>query len=75
MIESNRTSDVGDMASDLEMIARDAALSQRIQYNGVSPLACDSCDNDIEEARRRLLPGVRMCASCAQLAELKGKRK
>lgn len=74
MIESTRTSDVGDMASELESIARDAALSNRVQYKGISPLACDSCDNDIEEARRRLLPGVRLCASCAQLAELKSKR-
>ncbi|QIN98546.1 hypothetical protein rivia_43 [Salmonella phage rivia] len=37
MIESMRTSDITDMASEAEQVARDAALSNRVRYTGVSP--------------------------------------
>jgi phage/conjugal plasmid C-4 type zinc finger TraR family protein len=74
MIEATRTSDVNDMASEAEQVARDAALSNRVRYNGVSPLECYQCGDDIEEKRRQLLPGTVLCASCAQLNEKKGKR-
>lgn len=75
MIESTRSSDVGDMASDMEQIARDAAIASRVQYRGVSPLHCDDCGLDIEEKRRLAVPGVRLCHSCATIKEQRGKRQ
>lgn len=74
MIESTRSSDVADMASDMEQVARDAAIANRVRYTGISPLYCDDCGLDIEEKRRMAVPGVRLCHSCASLKELKGKR-
>ncbi|ATI16202.1 hypothetical protein [Escherichia phage vB_EcoM_PiR] len=74
MIETTRTSDINDMASEAEQVARDAALSNRVRYTGVSPLTCYQCGEDIEEKRRQLLPGTVLCAACAQYNELKGKR-
>lgn len=74
MIESTRSSDIGDMASDMEQVAREAAIASRVRYTGVSPLECYQCGDDIEEKRRQLIPGTVLCASCAQLNEKKGKR-
>lgn len=74
MIETTRTSDTSDMASDAEQIARDAALSNRVQYKGVSPVECYQCGEGIEQKRRELLPGTVLCASCANLNEKRGKR-
>lgn len=75
MIESSRSADACDIASDVEMIARDAALSNRVRYNGVSPINCTECDEPIGEVRRRLLPGVQHCVDCASALEAsKGKR-
>jgi phage/conjugal plasmid C-4 type zinc finger TraR family protein len=75
VIESTRSSDVADMASDVEQIARDAAVSNRVRYTGVSPMECYQCGDDIEPKRRELLPGTVLCASCAQFNEKKGKRQ
>ncbi|EBY8042350.1 DksA-like zinc-finger protein [Salmonella phage SPLA2] len=74
MIETTRTSDLNDMAAEAEQVAREAALSNRVRYTGVSPLMCYQCGDDIEEKRRQLLPGTVLCAACAQYNELKGKR-
>lgn len=74
MNEPTRTSDISDMASDAEQIARDAALSNRVQYRGVSPIECVQCGDDIEPKRRQLLPGTVLCASCANHNERVGKR-
>ena len=73
MIESNGTADECDIACNVELIAREAALSKRVRYNGVSPIDCDECGEPIGEARRRLLAGVRHCVHCAQ--ELETRRK
>ncbi|QEG07756.1 hypothetical protein [Salmonella phage SE4] len=72
MIETTRTSDVNDMASDAEQIARDAAIASRVQYKGVSPIDCYQCGDPIEPKRRELIAGTVLCASCANLNE---KRK
>lgn len=74
MIESTRASDVSDMASDVEQIARDAAVSNRVRYTGVSPIDCYQCGEPIEPKRRELIAGTVLCASCAQFNEKKGKR-
>lgn len=34
---------------------------------------CDSCGDDIPEARRKAIPGVTLCIHCATLEERKGK--
>ncbi|MFT6429478.1 MAG: phage/conjugal plasmid C-4 type zinc finger TraR family protein [Halopseudomonas sp.] len=33
---------------------------------GESLLHCEECDNPIPEARRKALPGVRLCVACQQ---------
>ncbi|WPK38395.1 hypothetical protein [Escherichia phage AV127] len=43
MIETTRTSDLNDMAAEAEQVAREAALSNRVRYTGVSPLTCYQC--------------------------------
>lgn len=47
--------------------------NMRINHNAVSATHCDECGDAIEEARRRAVPGCRMCASCQADAEMRGK--
>lgn len=74
MIETTRTSDVNDMASDTEQIARDAAIASRVQYKGVSPIDCYQCGEPIEPKRRELIAGTVLCSHCANFNERKAKR-
>lgn len=63
-----------DTASELEELQRQAAIQKhRIDRNAVSASHCDECGDTIEEARRRAMPGCRMCASCQTDAEKRGK--
>jgi phage/conjugal plasmid C-4 type zinc finger TraR family protein len=66
--------DTIDAASELEELQRQAAIqAHRIDRNAVSATHCDECGDEIEEARRRAVPGCRMCASCQADAEKRGK--
>lgn len=47
---------------------RAAARRQRTYPDGVEFLVC-TCGETIPEARRRAVPGTRLCIDCATLAE------
>ncbi|WNE05828.1 TraR/DksA family transcriptional regulator [Escherichia coli] len=40
---------------------------------GVSRVLCIECEAPIPPARRRAIPGVQLCITCQEIAELKGK--
>ena len=63
-------SDNADIANDIAEEALARALANRPRtMTGVSAIDCIECDNPIEPARRKVLPGVQTCAECAQLIE------
>lgn len=57
----------------------DASISDAVQYarsnlvSGASAELCEECDEQIPQARRIALPGVRYCVTCQ--AELEGERE
>lgn len=56
----------------------DLALQQHRQRFPADPKAvsaeyCEECGNEIPEARRKALPGVKTCIECAREAERKEK--
>jgi len=63
-----------DMASDIEAMERQAAISRaagRSAWSGPPPewidgvACCAECGDPIPQARRDALPGVGLCVSCA----------
>ncbi|MFB0711430.1 TraR/DksA family transcriptional regulator [Buttiauxella noackiae] len=66
--------DIIDNASDLEELQRNAALSlARINRDAVSATHCQDCDERLPEARRKAIPGCKLCACCKEIEELRGK--
>ncbi|MEN0580854.1 TraR/DksA C4-type zinc finger protein [Phytobacter palmae] len=66
--------DTIDAANELAQARIDLTVaSMRINRTAVSATHCDECGDAIEEARRRAMPGCRMCASCQADAEKRGK--
>jgi len=62
-------SDTADEASEREQLLRDAALKAH-QIRSCSPLResaihCASCGDEIEEGRRKAVPGTQVCVWCA----------
>lgn len=45
------------------------AIDNRVVYQGESATECDSCGDDIPEARRVAVPGCRFCVDCQGLRE------
>lgn len=63
-----------DAANELAQQRLDQAIqAHRIDRNAVSASHCDECGDAIEEARRRAMPGCRMCSSCQADAEKRRK--
>lgn len=62
-----------DIANNLAEIERQHAVANIVKHihTGESPECCDECENDIPEARRLALPGVRLCIECATAREIK----
>lgn len=46
------------------------AIDNRVVYQGESATECDSCGDDIPEARRQAVPGCRFCVHCQQVREV-----
>lgn len=68
--------DTIDDANELVQQRLDQAIqAHRIDRNAVSATHCDECGDAIEEARRRAVPGCRMCASCQADAEMRSKHR
>lgn len=62
-------SDVIDIANDRADLTLQAAVANRVRFEGVSATECEYCGEEIPEARRKALPGVKACVECASIAE------
>jgi phage/conjugal plasmid C-4 type zinc finger TraR family protein len=67
------------MADDIdiaqERIEADIAhrIASRTIYTGISAKECEECGEDIPEERRAAVKGVKVCAPCGALVELRAK--
>lgn len=60
-----------ELASAHQAEALQRAIDNRVQYQGESAEDCDSCGDDIPEARRLAVPGCRFCVECQGLREVR----
>ena len=58
-------------ARDIEQFTIQNAMDNRVRYVGTSAPECEECGDDIPEARRNTLPGVKTCVYCAAAKELR----
>ena len=65
--------DICDDADILIEQRREHALAQIPRYTGISAKECEECGEDIPEDRREAVNGVKVCAPCGALVELKAK--
>ncbi|QRG80185.1 TraR/DksA family transcriptional regulator [Citrobacter sp. R56] len=66
--------DAMDLAQQREQEERERHISNaRSRIAAPSRFLCEVCDAPIPEARRIALPGVGLCVTCQQIAELKSK--
>ena len=49
-----------------EELLFNATINNRTRYVGVSCKVCIECEEDIPEARRAALPGIKTCVECAE---------
>lgn len=61
--------DCVDIANDYAERELAERLYSRVKYVGESLHECEDCGEEIPVARRELVPGVRKCRDCAELAE------
>lgn len=67
---------MADIADDaLELIDKTVELgvAQIPRYTGISAKECEECGEVIPEDRREAVKGVKVCAPCGALVELKAK--
>ncbi|MCC5811348.1 MAG: TraR/DksA C4-type zinc finger protein [Ectothiorhodospiraceae bacterium] len=62
-------SDAADIASEYAERLLQQSLDQRVRFEGMSLTHCEDCEEPIPAKRRELLPGVRRCVECQELAE------
>lgn len=53
-----------ELAEQAAESARQRAIDGRVRYVGVSARECESCGDDIPEARRVAVPGCQTCVHC-----------
>ncbi len=62
----------GAVQDQIDATVKDAIKRARASLpSGSSLLQCEHCDERIPEARRRALPGVRVCVPCQELQDQK----
>lgn len=61
--------DIIDIANDYAERELAELLYSRVKYVGESLHECEDCGEEIQLARRSIIPGVRKCRDCAELAE------
>ncbi len=55
----------GAVQEQIDATIQEAILRARSQLpHGPSLMHCEQCDEDIPEARRKAVPGVRLCVPC-----------
>ena len=60
-----------EMAEAAQQERLQQAIDNRVVYQGESATECDSCGDEIPEARRQAVPGCRFCVSCQGLMEVR----
>ncbi|MFJ3458510.1 TraR/DksA family transcriptional regulator [Scandinavium goeteborgense] len=66
--------DLMDIVQQREQAERERLIKNaRCRIAAPSRFLCEACDAPIPEARRAALPGVAVCVTCQQIAELKTK--
>lgn len=66
--------DAMDLAQQREQENRERHIrNARSRIAAPSRFLCEECDAPIPEARRIAIPGVVLCVTCQQIAELKSK--
>lgn len=65
--------DIVDLADGLIEKTLEDALSHIPRYTGISAKECEECGEEIPEDRRAAVKGVKLCAPCGALVELKAK--
>ncbi|PAV48483.1 hypothetical protein CK486_08520 [Pseudomonas sp. HAR-UPW-AIA-41] len=58
-----------EMAEQAAEAERQRAIASRVQYSGESALECESCGDEIPQARREAVPGCQTCIECQALRE------
>ncbi len=58
-----------ELAEQATEAARQRAIDGRVRYEGVSAMECESCGDDIPEARRVAVPGCQTCVHCQAYRE------
>ncbi|HDY5286382.1 TPA: TraR/DksA C4-type zinc finger protein [Pseudomonas aeruginosa] len=61
--------DCVDIANDYAERELAERLYSRVKYVGESLHQCEDCGEEIPLARRSIIPGIRKCRDCAELAE------
>ncbi len=60
----------GAVQDQIDASVEDGVLRARSQLTrGESAVNCDECDRVIPEARRKAIPGVRLCIACQSALE------
>jgi phage/conjugal plasmid C-4 type zinc finger TraR family protein len=60
----------GAVQDQIDASIQDEVERARSQLsNGESATHCEECDNPIPEARRKAIPGVRLCVACQSAQE------
>lgn len=60
-----------EMAEAVQQERPQHAIDNRVVYQGESATECDSCGDDIPEARRQAVPGCRFCLECQSRQEVR----
>lgn len=66
---------MSDICDDADIViekTREHALAQIPRYTGISATECE-CGEAIPEGRRLAIPGVKLCAACQSISDLKAK--
>jgi phage/conjugal plasmid C-4 type zinc finger TraR family protein len=64
--------DIADVADEIIEEALNRSIAQIPRYTGISATECE-CGEAIPEGRRLAIPGVKLCAACQSISDLKAK--
>ncbi|MBI6949826.1 TraR/DksA C4-type zinc finger protein [Pseudomonas koreensis] len=65
--------DIVDLAGPVIDEVVNHGLKQIVRYTGISAKECEDCGDEIPEDRRAAVQGVKLCAPCGALVELKAR--
>lgn len=65
--------DIADLADEAIEESLNRSIAQIPRYTGISAKECEECGKEIPEDRREAVKGVKVCAPCGALVELKAK--